>query len=144
VGGDPMNEAMAVSPDGRVLYVVDTARSVVAAMDTEELKVTAIAKVDFGSLGAGQARARINPGGNALFVAKGSSVVAVDTATLRATQAWALTGPVFGLGFSADGTRMYVAMPDEIALVDPSNGHQVRMIPVPGVASIEYVGSLAS
>jgi hypothetical protein len=142
--GRPSDEAMAVSPDARHLYVVDTRRGIVAVMDTQDLSARLGPKVDFSSLGAGQARARISPDGSSLFVARGSGIVTLDVATLRLTQAWSLRSPVSGLGFSADGRRLYLAMPDGIELVDPSNGHAIREIPGRGPASIEYVGSLAS
>jgi len=144
-GGSPSDEALAVSPDGRQLYVVDTARGVVTAMDTDQLTVVRTARVDFGSLGTAGAptHATVRPDGTALLVARGSGILTIDTATLRPEQAWAAAAPLSGLGFSADGLRLYLAMSDEIEMANPSTGQQIGMIPARGLRGSEYVGTLA-
>jgi hypothetical protein len=141
--GDPEYEAMALTPDGTTLYVVDTDRGIVAAMDAANLTSRVVARLDFGLQGTGQTRASMSPDGGTLFVARGSGVVALNSTTLRLTQAWALGGPITGLGFSADGSRMYVAMPDKVEVVDPANGHTLRAVTAPQTGSIEYVGALS-
>jgi hypothetical protein len=46
------------------------------------------------------------------------------------------------MGFSDDGRRLYLTMPGEIEVVNPSSGHQVLTIPAAGVEGIRYVGPL--
>src|SRR5919106_5570805 len=88
-GGDPADEAMAVSPDGRFLYVVDSARDVVAvvSMDLDTWGEMRTETVDFGPAGPGETQAAVAADGT-LFVATGSNVAKVDTATFERVGQW--------------------------------------------------------
>jgi hypothetical protein len=143
-GGNPLNEALAVSPDSRWLYVVDMARGVVTTLDADALKVARRVEVDFGPGSPDQARATVSPDGRALVVARGEQLVVLDTATLQPDRIWMMRDTVSGLGFSADGLRLYVAMPDRVAVVDPSNGREARTIAAPGVDGIRFVETLSA
>jgi hypothetical protein len=141
-GGRPADEAMAVSPDGASVYVVDTARGVVAEMDTSGLEVAHTATVDFSTLGRGRTSATVSPDGSELYVARGSSVMTLDAIGFAVRDAWRLSGSVSGLGFSADGRRLYAAMPGHVALLDPATGEPTQMIASPDIAGLEYVAAL--
>jgi hypothetical protein len=148
-GGDPRDEALAVSPDGRLLYVVDTARGVISAVDTDELSVVATGRVSFagvdvGASGEGATRAVVQPDGAALFVSKGSNVMVVDAATLRIQSAFGATGPVSGLAFGADGSTLYMRLPGEVDVLNALSGRRIRMIAVPGPGGDEVLGTLSA
>ena len=143
-GGNPLNEALAVSPDSRWLYVVDTARGVVTTLDADALKVARRVEVAFGPRSPDQARATVSPDGRSLLVAYGEALVVLDTATLQPDRIWMMGDTVSGLGFSADGLRLYVAMPDRVAVVDPSTGRETRTIAAPGVQGIRFVETLSA
>jgi hypothetical protein len=142
-GGNPANEALAASPVDSRLYVVDTARGVIAVMSSDRLRVTQTARVDFGSPMAGaQTEAAVSPDGNSLYVSTGSAVVSLDTASLVATAKWNMPEPVSGMGFSDDGSRLYLTLPGEVQLVNPSSGRPVRSIGAAGVEGLRYVGTI--
>ena len=142
-GGNPANEALAASPVDSRLYVVDTARGVVAVMSSDRLRVIQTARVDFGSATTGtQTEASVSPDGTSLYVSTGAAVVSIDAISLVPTAKWNLPEPVSGMGFSDDGRRLYLTVPGEIELVNPSSGHQILTIPAAGVEGIRYVGTL--
>jgi hypothetical protein len=140
--GKPVHEALALSPDDRFLYVVDTERGVVAVMNTKRLKVVRQAKVDFGSLGAGQAHAAVSPDGRTLVVAAGSGVAVLRTRTLRPEHLWTASGSVGAVGFGSEGRSLYLAMLGQLQELDLSTGRPTRTLHVPGAQGVDYVGSL--
>ena len=139
-GGVPARQAMASSPDGELLYAVDVERDVVTVIDTSKLEAVQTATADFGTPGAGQARAVVSPDGDELFVAAGDRVVRLATSTLRAGAAWTVHGPVSGLGFGSSGSRLYVATANGVEVLDPSTGRRLGRIGTP--SPMELVGAL--
>jgi DNA-binding beta-propeller fold protein YncE len=141
-GGDPSSEAIAVSPDGTTLYVVDTARGVVATLDTYDLRARKTDGLEFGSLAGDKTRAAVSSDGSVLYVAKGSSIMAMDARSFAVRGTWTMSGPVDGMGMSVDGARLYVAMPGHVALLDPATGVSERTIRTPDIAGLEHVAAL--
>jgi len=141
-GGDPTDEAMAVSPDGHHLYVVDSARDFIAdiSVDLDTWGEIRTATVDFGPDGPGETRAATAPDGT-LFVGTGSEVVKVDTTTFERTEAWSAKDSVLAIGFG--GNELYVLEPGTIEVVDPSTDRRVSTISSPAVEDdVAYVGIL--
>ena len=142
-GGNPANEALAASPADSRLYVVDSARGVIAVMSSDRLRVIQTARVDFGSpMKGAQTEAAVSHDGTSLYVSTGAALMRLDATSLVPTARWNLPEPVSGMGFSDDGTRLYLTVPGEIELVNPSSGHQILTIPAAGVEGIRYVGTL--
>ena len=140
-GGDPSDQAMAVSPDGRSLYVADTARNVVAVVSVDldtwgEMRTEA---VDFGPADAGETQAVVASDGT-LFVSTGSRVIKVDTATFERVGQWTTADSVLALGFGED--ELFLLEPGTIEVVDPSTDRRVRAIASPAVEDVAYVGLL--
>jgi hypothetical protein len=140
-------QAMATTPDGSYLYVIDAGRGLVAAMHTESLRVRTAPlslPVD-GEIT--RTVARISPDGSTLFVATagdhGSTVTAVDAGTFDLMESWRLDGNLTGLGLSADGARLYVALDDRIAVVDATTGAELAAVPVAASDPIMQVTPLA-
>jgi hypothetical protein len=140
-GADPAHEAMAASPDLDLLYVVDTARDLVAVMNTERLEVVLTEEFDIGPVQEGETSAVVGPDGS-LIVAAGSKVVALDTSTLRPVRTWTTDAQVSTLGAGPDG--VYVAMPGRVTILDPSSGRQKASIPSPTGDGMAYVGMVAA
>ncbi|MGH2663783.1 MAG: YncE family protein [Actinomycetota bacterium] len=138
-GGDATAEAMAPSPNGRHLYVVDADRDLVAVMDTRKMQVVQEATVDFGT-GDGDVRATVSSDGASLYVARGPQITRLDTATLQPVDRWTTEGPVSGLGVGPNG--LYVAQPEQVELIDPATGSEIDSIPSPGIeGQLEYLGT---
>jgi hypothetical protein len=138
-GADPADEAMALSPNGSLLYVADTARDLVAVMDTYSLEVEESQQIDFLPTRGAPTHAVAAPGG-VLFVASGSRVLALDTDTLRPMRSWTMDAAVSALGYGPDG--LYVAMPGQVTIIDPSTGRQAASIPSPPGEGMAFVGML--
>lgn len=136
-GGDPADQAMALSPKGDELYVVDTARDLVTVMDTDRLEVIRTVDVNFGP--DAETHAVVGPEGT-LFVGTGSRITAIDPTTLQTAGGWTTDAPISALGVGDDA--LYVAMPGRIEVVDPSTGRPARSIPSPAVEDLAYVGAL--
>lgn len=137
-GGDPADQAMAISADGGLLYVVDTARRVVAVMEAASLETTEADGVGLPTDQDGETRAVMGPDGT-LVVASGSRVVSLDAETFRTIEAWTFDGPVVALG---SGPReIYVAVPGAVHTVLPGDRAD-RGVRAPVVEDLTYVGML--
>jgi hypothetical protein len=139
-GADPADEAMALSPDSDALYVVDTARDLVAVMDTDRVKVVESHKVDFEASQKSETQAIVTPDGT-LFVAAGARLWALDPATMRPVGTWTMDAPIFALGSGPGG--LYVAMPGTVAVIDPSTGEPSASIPSPAGNDTAFVAMVA-
>jgi hypothetical protein len=140
-------QAMATTPDGSYLYVIDAGRGLVAAMHTESLRVRT-APLSLSVDGEiTRTAARVSPDGSTLFVATagddGSTVTAVDARTFDVIETWGLDGNMTGLGLSDDGARLYVALDDRIAVVDATTGAELAAVPVASSDPIMQVTPLA-
>ena len=132
-------EAMTPSPDGRTLYIVDSVRGVIAEMNTRTLKIVGTSHVDLGSGAGATTSAVTSSDGATLFVSSSAdpeALYAIDAETLAVTARWSVTGPVSDVGLSNDGARLYAALGDHIAVLDPATGSELGSLPVAGVASI--------
>jgi hypothetical protein len=139
-------QAMAVSPDASRLFVVDTMRDTVAVMDTESLEVVQEAAVPLSSAGRAPASAIVSQDGLRLFVGgagDGRVIVVLDGGTLEVADRWRMPGRVSGFGLSPDGTRLYVALGDRVAMLDPRTGERVADVPFGGAESVYHVASAA-
>jgi hypothetical protein len=116
-------QAMAPSRDGRLLYIVDSMRGIVAVMDTRTLEIIRTKPIDLRALENGRTSAILSADGTILYVGVGgSSVSRVDVATLDVLEDWPLPGDVTGLALSEDGARLYAAIGDSVAIVDTGTG----------------------
>jgi hypothetical protein len=138
-GGDPEDQAMALSPNGRSLYVVDTSRAFVAVMDTGGPEMARQTHVQLGMPENGEAHAVVTEDLR-LVVASGTRVVSLDTLTLEPVASWTMDAPISALGLGPAG--VYVATPGAIQVMDPSSGRPVRSIPTPALDGRAFVAML--
>lgn len=137
-------KAIAVSADGRRVFVVDTYHGLVAELAARSMKVAHFARVDLSELTSGSTMARVGGDGRTLFVGRGDAIVSIDTDAMRASAPWSLGGTLAGLTLSPDGSRLYAAFPGRIEQLEPSTGAVQASISAPGltgIAAIEAIGS---
>ena len=136
-------QAMAPSPDGRSLYIVNSMRGLIAEMDTHSLEITRSHRIDVGRPESGRTTATMSADGRTLYVAVGGSAISrVDVATLEIRGRWSMPGDVAGLALSDDGARLYAALRNSVAVVDTDTGDAVATLPFGSVESILHVATL--
>ncbi len=139
-------QAMATSPNGRLLYIADPTLGLVTVMDTASLEIRTYT-IDLSVSGVRRTSAVVSGDGSALFVATAGEhpgITRIDTDTFDVVRTWA-TDDVSGLGLSADGERLYVASDDRIEVLDATTGSDLAGVAVASPAPIERVSvALAS
>jgi hypothetical protein len=139
-------QAMATSPNGRLLYIVDATLGLVTVMDTASLEIRT-APIDLAVPGVRHTSAVVSADGSALFVGTSgehSGVTKIDTDAFEVLRTWE-TDDVSGLGLSADGERLYVAFDDRVEVMDATTGSELAGVAVASPAPIERVSvALAS
>jgi DNA-binding beta-propeller fold protein YncE len=139
-------QAMATSPNGRLLYIADPTLGLVTVMDTASLEIRTH-PIDLSVSGVRRTSAVVSGDGSALFVATAGEhggVTRIDTDTFEVLRTWA-TDDVSGLGLSADGERLYVAFDDRVEVMDARTGSELAGVAVASPAPIERVSvALAS
>jgi len=138
-GGVPADQAMAISADGGLLYVVDTARRVVAEMDTTSLEMTRADGSGLAPDQEGETRAVIGPDG-ALVVSSGPDVVSLDAETLSPIGGWTFEASVVALGTGPG--EIYVAVSGAVHAVSPGGDRADPKVRAPVVDDLSYVGML--
>ena len=137
-------EAMAVSPDGSTLYLVDADKGLVVTMNTATLAVSDPYRVDLPSPGD-RTTATVSHDGSTLFVGTAGgdgSVTTIDTSSFDATETWSTSAPVSGLGTSLDGERLYVAVAGRLEVLSVSTGRDLGDVSVPSPAPIEAISAI--
>jgi YVTN family beta-propeller protein len=127
VGNDPSQ--IAVSPNGRRVYVSNNSNQSVSVIDTGLEGV--IATVPVGSIPEGLA---IDPSGARLYVANSgpNSVSVVDTATNAVTKTIDVGTTPFGLAVRPDGARLFVANRQDgnVSVIDTGTNAVAKTIDV--------------
>jgi hypothetical protein len=132
--------AMSVSPDGRDLYVADALTGEVAEIDTQALRVTRTAELTLGPWGRDPAHAAGGPNGM-LYVGSGTGLHAIDATTFAAGRSWDFEQPIMGLQAGSDGERLYVGLPDRIAVIDTASGRGLETLRPERVDQISQLGT---
>jgi hypothetical protein len=131
------SSALAISDDGRRLYVADWSNGAVAIIEPGSLRVARTARL---RLGSADDHTYADVGGNGtLYLAGNSQVVAVEPERLRVIARWHMGGEVSGLGVSPDGRRIYVALGRRIVALDPGSGRRLGEFAAPGTTAIEHI-----
>ena len=136
-------EAMALSPDGGRLFVVDSGLGAVTVFDTSSFETLATVRLGTEIPNAVRTSAAVSDDGDSLFVAAGRSILRIDTASLQLRSMFEASGDVTGLGVSSEGS-VYAAVGGELDVLDPSTGSSVGVVPVPTPSPILQVMTLAA
>ena len=135
-----VEQAMATSPNGRLLYIVDATLGLVTVMDTASLEIRT-ASIDLAVTGVRHTSAVVSSDGSSLFVATAGErggITRIDTDTFDVVRSWT-TDDVSGLGLSSDGRRLYVAFDDRVEVLDAKTGSQLAGVAVASPAPIDRV-----
>ena len=139
-------QAMATSPNGRLLYIADPTLGLVTVMDTASLEIRTYT-IDLSVSGVRRTSVVVSGDGSALFVATAGEhpgITRIDTDTFDVVRRW-VTDDVSGLGLSADGERLYVASDDRVDVMAATTGSDLAGVAVASPAPIERVSvALAS
>jgi hypothetical protein len=134
--------AIAVSPDGRRVFVVDTDHGLIAELAARSMEVARLARVDLGRLTGGSTMAGVGGDGRTLYIGRGDAIVSIDTDAMRASPPWSLGGTLVGLTLSPDGRRLYAAVPGRIEQLEASTGTVETSISAPGLTGIAAIKAI--
>ena len=145
---DEASLAVGLSPDGRVLYVVDPSTALVARMDTEMLEITSVHEV--GELRNATSRPEIAVGDDGtLFVGyqrRGGGhelhAFAPGDGGMHRHRSAIVTEPITGIDLSADGTQLRVVQGADVHAVDPATFETELVMRSPGDTTVEILGRL--
>lgn len=116
-------KGIAISPDGRTLYVTDATARTVTAIDTATQAVGT--PISLGSATPSDSSVVVSPDNETVYVGTSTGVLKVDPIA-RTVGAPMITGrPAFGLGdlvFSPDGSTLFVGMADGLFPIDVAAG----------------------
>ena len=143
-GADPEQEAIAAAPDGGRVYVVDAALGMVVVMDTWKTKVVRTGRVPLTSMGDGRTAAAVTPNGSTLFVARGGEIAEIDTSTLRLRDMRTTDVDVSAMGFSPDGTTIWLGSADGAAAMDVRTWTPGATIEAPNSGAPMFVRPIAA
>jgi hypothetical protein len=119
--------ALALSPDGQTIYATNPALGIVAEVSLETFAVARQVAFEAATnpLSSGGPASLLSADGSTLFFSNGHQVWAYDTVTKIVSPPY-LAGsivPVQGLGVSADGSRLAVALAEQpLQLFDVTSG----------------------
>ncbi len=125
--GPAEGHTITTAGDGAV-YVADTGSGRLARIDPDSLSVAEVASVPTGTGTASAASTATR-----LYLAAGTTIRAIDRATLTVAATWPVAGVVSGLATSADGTLLYVGQPDQVLWLDAGTGARRGALAVPGL-----------
>jgi hypothetical protein len=136
-------QALAPSPNGRLLYVVNAALGVVSVMDTRTLAILRTERIGRTLDGITSASALVSDDGASLYLGAAGQVERIDTDSLSVADVWD-TGDVTGLGLSSDGRRLYVAGGGDVKVLDAGTGAELGNVAVPSPAPIDRLWTPAA
>lgn len=136
-------QALAPSPEGRLLYVVNAALGVVSVMDTRTLAILRTERIGRTIDGITSTSALVSDDGASLYVGAAGQVERIDTDSLSVADVWD-TGDVTGLGLSSDGRRLYVAGGGDVKILDAGTGAELGTVAVPSPAPIDRLWTSAA
>ncbi|MCW3840578.1 hypothetical protein ONA70_10765 [Micromonospora yasonensis] len=129
--GPAGGHAIAISPDGRRLYVTDVTSGTTAEISTEDLSVL---RTIPDARGTGTAYAAVDS--DRLFVGAGPAVRTSDLTRLARTTDWPVREPVRGVVPSRDGARLYLGQTNAVSWHDPATGAELGRVAVPGLVAV--------
>jgi DNA-binding beta-propeller fold protein YncE len=138
-GQTPDAMALATSPDGRSLYVADTAHGRVADINTDTLKVKRTARLSAFPSRSGPAAVAASD--SAVYVARGGKVSAFGTVSFHRYATWRFDSAVRGLQLADSGeSELYIAERERVTILDGRDGNRLHRFPIPTADGISHVG----
>jgi DNA-binding beta-propeller fold protein YncE len=133
--------SMALSDDGRALYVVDPTSGTISVVDALAQKVSR--KATFATRGAGDphaASAVVSRDGTRLYASAARGIAIVQTADLS-LKGWAAPDlAVRSLAVSSDGARLFALTGDTVQVIDAASGRVLsQLVTVSGARAIRLL-----
>lgn len=132
------DDALAISRDGRSIYVADGSAGRVATVDTQQLKVVRTADFDKRAEG-GKIAVQASDDGT-LFLTSGDKVLLMDGQTLTKRGEFHLPMATSGALLTPDDSALFVSVPDAVLKLNSSSGRIIDRFDVPGMVSIAGIG----
>lgn len=136
--GAVTTHALALSPSGDRLFVIDPSSGGVAAVDPAGKRILKSVELDLRKLRAGEASAAVGPD-NTLYVSGGRSLLRIEGDSLRLLDRRRFANAVQGIEVSGDGGRLYIAFKNRVAVVEASTGRRLQTIRSSGVEGLAGV-----
>ena len=134
------SSAIAISPDGHVVYAIDAEHGTIATVNVRRYRVAAITRLDLSMFGTGQIHARVSADGTTLFVAGDAGLLALATRNVTPRGAiMATPGAVTGLALSSDGARLYLSWGDELQRFDAATLEPTDQLQLASGGAVEFV-----
>jgi YVTN family beta-propeller protein len=134
--GPAEGHTIAITPEGRRLFIADRTSGKLAVVNTADLTVTKVVPIPTGT---GSASSAVSPDGTRLYLGGDTRVHVVDLATLTAGAPWHVGGQVRGLAVSKDGQRLLVGYPGEVGWRQAGSGLGLGRLAVPGLTQLRTV-----
>ena len=139
--------SMALSDDGRKLYVVDTAGGTVSVIDAQSQHVTRTGtfQTRTGPADPRSTSAVISKDGTRLYATAAKGVASLVTSDLSLRGWLAPDLSVRSLAMSVDGARLFALAGDAVQVVDASTGRVVsQLAPAPGARALRVLARSAA
>lgn len=133
--------SMALSDDGRLLYVVDAAGGSVSMIDASIQRV--VGSAAFATRGPGDPRAAdaaVSPDGSRLYATGAGGIAVLQTADLK-LRGWLATDLVIrSIAVATDGARLFALSGDAVHTIEAASGRVLTLLAtVPGAVRIHLV-----
>jgi hypothetical protein len=133
-------QAMAVSPDGGELYVVDTGLGLMTTLDTTSLSVGDAIEVT-EPVASVPASMTVSSDGT-LFIGAGDLLTAIAGGSGERVESWEATGPISGLSLSNSGERLFVVQDGRIEVLDAATTKELGETSLPDLGKILSVAAI--
>jgi DNA-binding beta-propeller fold protein YncE len=131
--GPAEGHTIAISPEGRRLFIADRSSGKLAIVNAADLTVTKVVPIPTGT---GSASSAVSPDGAKLYLGGDSRVHVVDLGTFAVGKAWNVGGTVRGLAVSKDGQRLLVGYPGGVGWRYAGSGLELGRLGVPGLTDL--------
>ena len=141
------NLGIGVSPDGRILYVVDPSHALAARVDTESLEITDVYEVPEILDWTQRPQVAVDDEG-ALFVGLGPDVrefgpseTADGETVLAAWGGYSFTAPASGVSLTSDNRYLRLVADGKVIVIDRAYGEETAVLSAPsGAGDYEILG----
>src|SRR6266567_5517775 len=130
--------ALAISPDGRWLFVADRSSGAVVVADAEQLYIRGTTNIGADPNFVDHVAATVGPD-DTLFLSGSADIMALNPRSLAVQQRIPVPSTPVGLGISSDGKRLFLATSDALYALDSHNGTVLGHVPATGALAIAHV-----